>query len=402
MAVDANVLIYERMREEQALGKRLKGTIEAGYDKAFSAIFDSNITTLLTAAILFWQGTGPVRGYAVTLSAGIIVSLYTSLKLTRMLFDLIAAKTNIQTLRMMHFLPSTKYDFLSKRKICVALSLVVIVGTWVMFFQRGSQNFGVDFTGGTAIEYSFTEKVPVDQVRDTLEAAGLSSPGLSYQKFGGGESGKSGELLELKVGYNDGEKATATLKSQFASANFSVLKEDRVGPQIGAELQKKAIIAVALSLLAIIIYVSMRFEFPFAAGAVVALLHDVLVAVGVFCVLGNQMSVSMLAALLTIIGYSVNDTIVIFDRIRENMKLNPGRRFYDIANESINQTLSRTLLTSFATMLTVVSLLVFGGGSIREFSLLLFVGMISGVYSTIYVATPVVLLWHKDAKLAKA
>jgi preprotein translocase SecF subunit len=146
--------------------------------------------------------------------------------------------------------------------------------------------------------------------------------------------------------------------------------------------------------------VSIRFELPFAVGAVVALFHDVLVAVGVFCLLGGQLSLSMLAAVLTIIGYSVNDTIVIFDRIRENRKLYPGKKFMELANLSLNQTLGRTLLTSFATMLTVVALLVFGGGAIYDFALVLFIGMISGVYSTIYVATPVVMFWHREKKPA--
>ena len=400
MAVDANVLIYERMREEQQAGKRLKAVIAAGYDKAFSAIFDSNLTTLISAAILFWQGTGPVRGYAVTLSAGIIVSMYTALVVTRMVFELIATYTNVQSLKMLHILKAPNYDFLKMKGVCVTLSLLLIIGSAGLFIAKGKKNFGVDFTGGASITYTFKEKVSTDDLTRTLDGAGVAQSTIQYQQVQ--VNGAPEEHLEIKVASDASAKATAALAAAHPAAEFKVLKEDNVGPQIGKELQRKAIIATLLSLVGIIIYVSIRFEFPFAAGAVAALLHDVLVAVGVYCALGNQLSVTMVAAVLTIIGYSVNDTIVIFDRIRELMKLNPGRKIADVANDAMNQCLSRTLLTSFATMLTVVALLVWGGGAIKDFTLILFIGMISGVYSTIYIATPVVLMWHKSHKPAAA
>jgi SecD/SecF fusion protein len=399
MAVDASVLIYERMREEQAAGKRFKFVVEAGYDKAFSAIFDSNITTLISAVILFWQGTGPVRGYAVTLCAGILVSMYTTLVVGRMIFEMLAS-TKIQQLKMMSILRAPNIDFLRPRKIFATISVLLIVGTWGLFAAKGVKNFGIDFTGGTSVTYEFAEKQPVDAVRGALEQAGIQNPAVQYHTEPGQVGGR--EYLEVRVGFDDAKKANETLIAAFPAAQLSIHKEDSVGPQIGKELQKKATIATLLSLLAIIIYVSLRFEFPFAMGAVVALLHDVLIAVGLFCALGGQLSVAMVAAVLTIIGYSVNDTIVIFDRIREIVKYNPGKPFAEVANLSLNQTLSRTILTSFATMLTVVALLLFGGGSIFDFTLVLFLGMVSGVYSTIYIATPVVLLWHQPKKPASA
>ena len=402
MAVDANVLIYERMREEQKAGKRFKFVIDAGYDKAFSAIFDSNVTTLITAIILFWVGTGPVRGYAVTLSAGVLVSVYTALVITRMVFNLLA-KTNIQHLKMLQVVRETKIDFLKISKFFIALSVVAILFVSGTFISKGKANFGVDFLGGASITLQFKDKVPMEQVRTTLEAAGVQNASIQYQKAAIVEAeGAVQEYLEIKTDFDSGKKAADTLVSAYASEGFRVLKEDSVGPQIGKELQGKALWATTLALLAIIVYVSFRFEFPFAAGAVVALFHDVIIAVGVYCLLGGQLSVSMLAAVLTIIGYSVNDTIVIFDRVRENMKLYPGKSFSDVANLSLNQTLGRTLLTSFATLLSVVALLVFGGGAIYDFALVLFIGMLSGVYSTIYVATPVVMFWHRSKKPAAA
>jgi preprotein translocase SecF subunit len=206
------------------------------------------------------------------------------------------------------------------------------------------------------------------------------------------------EYLEIKTPFETGKAAAAAISAAFGEQGYRVIKEDSVGPQIGVELQRKAIIATLLALLALVVYVSFRFEFPFAIGAVVAVFHDVLVAVGVFCLLGGTLNLTMIAAVLTIIGYSINDTIVVFDRIRENLKLHPGKPFAEIANLSLNQTLARTLLTTISTLFVVVSLLLFGGGAIYDFSMLLFIGMLAGVYSTIFIATPVVMVWHKQDK----
>ena len=398
MAVDANVLIFERMREEQKQGKRFAAVVSAGYDKAFSAIFDSNITTVLAAVIMFWLGSGPVRGYAVTLTAGILVSMYTAIVVTRMVFELLIRYTSISKVRMMQWIGETNIDFIGLRYIAIGLSIIVIGGSMALFFMRGKANFGVDFTGGATITFNYTEKQGTEKVRDVLSAVGVGEAVIQYQKDNMADiSAEAREYLEIKVPFDDGEKAVAAVTA--AMPDYKVLKQDSVGPQVGKELQKKGLLAVGISLLGMIIYISWRFEFAFAVGAVVALLHDVLVCVGVYCLMGRQLNMTTIAALLTIIGYSVNDTIVIFDRIREDMKLYRGRSFKDIANLSINQTLGRTILTSFTSMLTVAALLVFGGGAIFDFALALFVGMVSGVYSTVYVATPVVMFWHNEKKV---
>ncbi|MFH0953006.1 MAG: protein translocase subunit SecD [Verrucomicrobiota bacterium] len=398
MAVDANVLIFERMREEQKLGKRFATVIQAGYDKAFSAIFDSNITTVLAAAIMFWLGSGPVRGYAITLSAGILVSMYTAIVVTRMVFELIAKHTNVQRLKMFSWVRETSIDFIGVRYMAIALSLVVIIGSLAMFVMRGKANLGVDFTGGATATFTFTEKQPVEKLRAALLLAGVDTAPQYQKEMGAEASGQAKEFLEVKVGFDEGNKAVQAITASFP--DFQVVKQDSVGPQVGKELQKKGLIAIGVSLLGMIIYISWRFEFAFSMGAVVALFHDVLVTVGVYCLLGRQLSLNTIAAVLTIIGFSVNDTIVIFDRIREDMKLYRGKSFKEIANLSINQTLSRTLLTSFTALLSVVALLVFGGGAINDFALAMFIGMISGVYSTVYIATPVVMIWHREKKVA--
>ncbi len=402
MAVDANVLIFERMREELATGKSVFNSITAGYSKAFSTILDANVTTLLTAVILFWQGSGAIRGFAVTLSAGIVVSMLMVLVFTRLFLETLAEKTSLKSLKMLTIIRGkTKIDFVGKRMVAAILSLTLIAGTWFFFIQKGQDNFGVDFTGGTAISFRFDDKQPTDAVRAVLDEAGIKDAAIQYNReLVAAAASEVPETLEVKVRYEDGAVALDAVKSAFSAQGYTDIANDTVGPQIGEELKKKGITALVLALLGIIIYISIRFEFAFAVGAIVALLHDVLITIGIYCLLGRQISLPIVAALLTIVGYSVNDTIVVFDRIREDIKLLHGKASYrEIANLSINQTLSRTVLTSLTTLLTVVMLLLFGGGAIDDFALALFIGIIVGTYSSIFVATPVVLLWHKEKKV---
>ena len=397
MAVDANVLIYERMREELAAGKSLSSSISAGYDKAFSAIFDSNLTTLLTAVILFWQGSGPVRGFAVTLTAGIVVSMLIVLVFTRLLLNLLAEKAGLKTIRMLQIFRNPNYDFLGKRAWVIGLSVAVIIGTWAVFLKKGQDNFGVDFTGGTSISFAFSEKQPVEAVRSALEQAGVNDARIQYQGELDPTAGGA-ETMEVKIGGQNGDEVVRIIESAFGKNGYHNLQTSIVGPQIGAELKKSGLMALIASLIGIIIYISFRFEFGFATGAIVALVHDVIITVGIYCVLGRQLDLTTVAALLTVIGYSVNDTIVVFDRIREDVRLMHGKPYVEIANLSINQTLSRTLLTGVSTQLTLISLLIFGGGAISDFALVLFIGVTVGTFSSIYIATPVALLWHRDEK----
>jgi SecD/SecF fusion protein len=396
MAVDANVLIFERMREEWKVGKSVSGSINAGYNKAFSTILDANVTTLLTAIILFWQGSGPIRGFAVTLSAGILVSMFIVLVMTRLFFNTMADSNILKSIKMMSipFLQNAKVNFLGARKIAGTISLLVIIGSWGLFFNKGDENFGVDFTGGSVITFEFDEKQDIESVRGALSEVGFPTANIAYQSALDGQ-----EFLEVKVGASGEEAEPALQAVKSLSGNYQDVKNDSVGSQIGAELKKKGINAIIFALIGIIIYISIRFEFAFAMGAITALAHDVLITIGIYCALGNELSMPIIAALLTIVGYSVNDTIVVFDRIREDLKLVKGKSYKEIANLSINQTLSRTVLTSVTTLLTVVMLLVFGGGAVQDFALALFIGILVGTYSSIFVATPVVLLWHKEEKV---
>jgi SecD/SecF fusion protein len=396
MAVDANVLIFERMREEWRVGKSISGAINAGYSKAFSTILDANVTTLLTAVILFWQGSGPIRGFAVTLSAGILISMFIVLVITRLFFNTMADTNTLKSLKMLSIpgLANASIDFIGKRKIAAVISILVIAGTWGLFIKRGDANLGVDFTGGTVITFEFDEKQGIETVRDALADAGFGTANIAYQADMSGN-----EFLEIKVGTSGEESEPALLAVKSLDGSYQDIKNDSVGSQIGKELKSKGIRAILFALIGIIIYISIRFEFAFAMGAITALAHDVLITVGIYCALGYELSMPIIAALLTIVGYSVNDTIVVFDRIREDLGLVKGKTYKEIANLSINQTLGRTVITSVTTLLTVVMLLIFGGGAVFDFALALFIGILVGTYSSIFVATPVVLFWHKEEKV---
>ena len=390
MAVDANVLIFERIREEMRQGKRFGAALSAGYDKAFSTIFDSNLTTLLTAVILFWQGSGPVKGFAITLTAGILASMYTAIVGTRMVFEFLEHRDLLHNLKMTQWVKETKIDFMGKRHLAAVLSVVLLAAGLFVGFKRGAENFGVDFTGGQQLSLDFAKKAGVEELRAALEGAGIRGPGIQYQRSGMGE--EQSEVLALKVaGPEEGARAQQVMADQFADNGFKLIQEDTVGPQVGKELQRSGLIALGLSLVGMIIYITIRFEFSFAVGAVVGLLHNVLITLGVYFLLGRQLTTTSIAALLTVVGYSVNDTIVVFDRIRETRKLRGGRLDKAVVNESINATLSRTLLTSLTTLLSVAMLMVFGGGAIFDFALAIFVGVVAGTYASAFIASPVML-----------
>ena len=401
MAVDANVLIFERIREEMRTGKRFGAALSAGYDKAFSTIFDSNLTTLLTAVILFWQGSGPVKGFAVTLTAGILASMYTAIVGTRMVFDFLENRGLLHNLKMTQWIKDTKVDFMGKRWAAAILSLAIVAVSLFVGIRRGAENFGVDFTGGQQLSLEFAQKANVDELRAAFGGAGVRDVSIQYQRSGSGE--EQSDVLAVRVATpEEGVAVQDVLAKQFAANGFKLLQEDTVGPQVGKELQRSGLIAIGLSLVGMIVYITIRFEFSFAIGAVVGLLHNLLITIGLYCVFHRQFTTTTIAALLTVLGYSVNDTIVVFDRIRETRKLRAGRLDPAVVNESVNATLSRTLLTSFTTLLSVVMLMVFGGGSIFDFALAMFIGVVAGTYSSIFIASPIMLAVRPKVAAAPA
>ena len=403
MAVDANVLIFERMREEFALGKSARAAVDAGYDRAFSAIFDSNITTLLTGVILFVLGTGPIRGYAITLCAGIIVSMFTALVVTRLIFNLAVPENRVKPYWMLQFMKNANYDFLRYGKLAGCASLAIIVLTMALFFVRAfktpAQVLAVDFTGGAGMTYSYDEKADIRDVREIVEGV-VSDAAIQYQSSPDG----TGNLLLVKTGtMKIGEQSSAkvigaALSKGVPESKFRLVGEEDVGSEIGSDLKNSAKWAILASLVGILIYVAIRFEFGFALGGVVALAHDAFITLGLYSLCGRQMSLTIIAALLTIVGYSINDTIVIFDRIREDLRKDPATDFKTLCNQAINKTLSRTILTSLSTLIATVSLFLFGGGAINDFALAMLIGLLAGTYSTIFIATPIMLAWYRGRR----
>ncbi|MFH1394998.1 MAG: protein translocase subunit SecD [Candidatus Omnitrophota bacterium] len=393
MSVDANVLIFERIREESKLGKSLRAAIHAGYDKAFWTILDANITTLITALILFQFGTGPVRGFATTLSIGILASMFTALVVTRLILDIITlARPKMTVLPMMRFFSQPNIPFVKIRKIAYGVSIIVIIVGMFLFIQRNEKNYGIDFTGGTLQQFKFTEVVPVQKVRKILSDIGLGESAI--QQFGQGKEviirSLSGKTDEISSGLN----------KEFGEGSFEIMRIEEVGPAVGADLRRAAIKALIFAMIGICIYISIRFEFRFAVTAIIALLHDVLVSLGMIALTGREISLPVIAALLTIVGYSINDTIVLFDRIREDRKFMRKSSPEEIINTSINQTLSRTVLTSLTTLFVVIALFIFGGKVINDFAFVLLVGIVVGTYSSIFIASPLLIDWH-GRKVAK-
>ena len=392
MAVDANVLIFERIREERAAGKSLRGSIAAGYSKAFGTIFDSNLTTLISSIILILLGTGPVKGFGVTLTIGIMVSMFTALVVTRLIFDWLVERGWVTELRMFSLVKGTKLDFLKYSKPAFVLSWALVLIGLGYGIKRGHDVLGVDFAGGDqlTLRYERENEVPVDMVRSAVQSLQVGDALIQYQT----DLGTGTKALQLVTPFGVGDQVEQALKEQFPDAKFQRVQLDKVGPSVGREIQKSAIIASLLAMLGILAYVAVRYEFSFAIAAVVAIVHDVSMTMGWFFLSGRELSAPIVAAVLTIIGFSINDTIVIFDRIREDLRLGVRGSFRDIINHALNQTLSRTLITSGTTFLATLSLYVFGGGIINDFAFTFLVGILTGTYSTIYIASALVLWWH--------
>jgi len=389
MAVDANVLINERIREELAAGRAIKQAIGAGYAKAFTAIVDSNVTTLIASFLLFQFGTGPIRGFGVTLTIGLLASMFTAVVLTRTIFDILLNAGWLTNLRMLRLIGETKINFIGVRRFCYTSSLVVLVGGVGYFISRGEQAYGIDFTGGQIQEYRFAQRVSVEQVRAALGEIGLRDATIQ-------EIGTEGTTVIVKTADDTYDAVSEKLKAAFPENAYQMLRIEKVGPSVGKDLRTRAWLALLYSLSGILVYVAFRFKnVAFGMAGVLALFHDVLVTLGFLAITHREISLTIVAALLTIAGYSINDTIVIYDRVRENLRL--ARKKVDLAeliNLSVNQTLSRTILTSGVTLLAVLGLYLFGGDVLRDFSFALLIGFTSGVYSTVYIVSPLVLAWQ--------
>ena len=402
MAVDSNVLIYERMREEFHAGKPIKSGIDGGYDKAFWTIIDSHVTTLITAVVLFWVGTGPIKGFAVTLSLGVILNLFTALFGTRVVYDWLVMKRWLKKLSFFELFSKPDLDFIGKRRYAFIVSGVLSTLGIVAFtlICLGYGNLGVEFSGGAMVRFHSAKPFHVDEVRQVLSQAGWGHAEIQeVKKPVTGEV--EGLIVKVKksqeaVGQMS-EKMSQSLNKDLPAYKFTVAGTEEIGASVSADLRLWAIVAIILSMLGIVAYIAWRFEFVFGLGALVATFHDVLAVLGIFFLLHKEITLLVVTALLTLAGYSLTDTVVVFDRIRENL----GRsrdKLGDIINHSVNEVLSRTIVTSSTVFLVVVAIFLFGGAVLRDFALAMIMGVLVGTYSSVFVASPIVYAFRKGTK----
>jgi SecD/SecF fusion protein len=411
MAVDANVLIFERIREELRAGKTVRAAIDAGYGNALSAIIDANITTFIVGVVLYEFGTGPIRGFALTLCVGIVSSLFTALVVTRALFNFYTKRSSTTSLSIgpVAFLANVKIAFLSLRKMAFGVSAVVLLAGLGSIFAHNGLTAGIDFAGGTLLELHFEPPVQIDEIRSQLKKVDVSGKTVDLS---GSEIKQFGPPSDVLIRVTEEESGTdiadgikATLKAGLAgniNAGDWVRRQEKVGPRIGEELTGAAFRAVLLSLALILIYMAWRFkQFLYGYAAVIALFHDVVLTLGLISILDMEITLAVVAGLLAIVGYSLNDTIVVFDRIRENLLGRKRLSFAEILNGSINECLSRTVVTSLTTLMAVIAMMIWGGEVIRDFTITLLIGIFVGTYSSMFVASPVLFYGQQRAEKTK-
>lgn len=408
MSVDANVLIYERIEEERRAGKGLKLAIKEGYNNAYSAIIDGNVTTLLTGFILYYFGEGPIKGFATTLIIGIFTSLFCAIFITRLILDRASSKRDdvpFTTSFTQNWLRDPKFPFLQKRKVSYLLSGTIIVLSIVFLSTKGLDK-GIDFVGGRTYTVTFDQPVQVEEVASSLEKVYGSAP--EVKTFGGENQVRITTKYKIDAEGTEVDDEVETLlyeglksflpdgtsREQFLEVNRQM--SEKVGPAVAEDITRAAIWSVIFALIGIFIYIMVRFsQWQYGAGAVAGLAHNVIIVMGVFSIFSGILPFSLeidqafIAAILTVVGYSINDTVVVFDRIREYHALYPKRDDMEVTDEALNSTLRRTFSTSLSTIVVLLAIFIFGGTSIKGFVFALLVGIVVGTYSSLFIATPI-------------
>ncbi len=433
MAVDANVLVFERIREEYAISQRLASAIQTGYRKAFSAIVDSNLTTILAAFILIHFDAGPIKGFAITLIIGIVSSMFTALFMTRYFFTGWVRKNKNSVLHMRNSIKGVNFNFLGKARKALTIAVILIVAGVFSFVSQKNSIFGMDFVGGYSLDFHIEEQVGLKKADySNMLAQALISNGADEGDFEIRQLNQANHLqLHLSTAMDEEGQPFYQLPAQVSALEgmYPYESQPRLAWVVGAMLADKvplsqemlqdistswttmsgqlsdsmrnqALYGLAVAIVFILIYLSFRFEFKYALGAIVCLLHDVLITMGFLAILKVlglpfQIDLQTIGALMTIIGYSLNDTIIVFDRIREDSRLNRKQPFEEIVNQALNKTLSRTVLTSLTTLLVLLALALFGGSMIFEFALVMSLGVIFGTLSSLFIASPAMLYFHK-------
>lgn len=398
MGVDANILIFERIREELKTGKSIKNATAGAFSKVTSTIVDANVTTLITASILIWLGTGPVKGFGITLAIGICASIFCALVVTRFLVDFLVHRIGLRKVLGMDIFPSKKLDFFKFRKPAFILSWLIVLAGVISVVVHHDNILGKDFTGGDEMTVDYDQRLGTDEIMQVVVDQDLGDVTPIYQSL----IGQNVEVLKLQTPFDEARPVLEQLQAAFPDANLREAGITQIGASVSKSIQWNALSSVLCALGGILLYVAFRFEVGYGVGAVIATVHDVLMTIGIFVICGEldifvsgQFTAPMLAAILMIVGYSINDTIVAFDRIREELELNPGTDLRSIINLALSRVFSRTLLTSITTLLAALSLYIFGAGVITDFSFIFIIGILTGTFSSIFIASPVFYWWHK-------
>lgn len=398
MGVDANILIFERIREELKTGKSIKNATAGAFSKVTSTIVDANVTTLITASILIWLGTGPVKGFGITLAIGICASIFCALVVTRFLVDFLVHRIGLRKVLGMDIFPSKKLDFFKFRKPAFILSWLIVLAGVISVVVHHDNILGKDFTGGDEMTIDYDQRLGTDEIMQVVVDQDLGDVTPIYQSL----IGQNVEVLKLQTPFDKARPVLEQLQAAFPDANLREAGITQIGASVSKSIQWNALSSVLCALGGILLYVAFRFEVGYGVGAVIATVHDVLMTIGIFVICGEldifvsgQFTAPMLAAILMIVGYSINDTIVAFDRIREELELNPGTDLRSIINLALSRVFSRTLLTSITTLLAALSLYIFGAGVITDFSFIFIIGILTGTFSSIFIASPVFYWWHK-------
>lgn len=408
LAVDANVLINERIREETRKGLSAMAALDAGFKRASATIVDSNLTALIATLLLFMFGTGPVRGFAVTMGLGIVISMFTAVVLVRAIMSEIVRRRRLKVLAItplfrLKLIPDgTAIPFMRARFFGLAVSALLSAVSVGLLFAPGL-NYGVDFKGGIQLEIATKGATDLDTLRIGLEALNLGD--VSVQAFGG--SSQVLVRLERQAGGEDAQRAAVDrLRAEIAelSPGATIARSEIVGPKISGELAETAVLAVVLASIAMLLYIWARFEWPFAVGAIATLLLDVTKTVGFFALTGLSFDLTAIAALLTLIGYSVNDKVVVYDRMRENMRLYKSLSLRDIVDRSINETLARSLYTSVTALVSMLPMALFGGSAVESFAVPMVFGIVVAASSSVFIAAPILLIlgdWRRSRARAR-
>ena len=407
MAVDANVLIFARMRDEVAAGKTIGAATSAGFRKAFRAVFDCNMTTIITAIILFWAATGGIKGFALTLGIGVMLSMFTAVLVSRSMLQLLSGWKPFRNPKMLGLhVNATRnwkiYPFMRYRWWFLGTISAVTVFAIIAIFILGL-NFGIDFKGGSRVQVGLTQTATVDQVRSVAVAQGIQDPVVQEVT---GAANTHSFMVTFRSSTPDQETAQAKAVVSALDSKYKVEAGSTSTAQVYGSFSRdttnRAFIACAIAILAIIAYLTIRFEFKFAIPAIVALFHDVGLTLGIYAATGRVVTSATVAAILTILGYSVHDTIIVYDRMRENTLLMKKETYGEMVDLSIRQTLNRSINTSIAILLPLVSILIFGGPTLKDFAFALTIGVLTGTYSSFFVASPLVVLWKsREARYKK-